>query len=123
MNYAQINVGIANFSYNGTGLNLQGSVSSQSQAETFMNQVDSATTWLNSQAGSIGASQNEITYQVSNLQNMNTNTQSAESTIKDTDYAASMSNFTQAQVAQQAGVAMLSQANAIPQQILSLIKG
>jgi flagellin len=54
---------------------------------------------------------------------MNTNTQSAESTIKDTNYAAAMSNFTQAQVASQAGVAMLSQANQLPQEILSLIKG
>ena len=116
-------MGIANFSYNGTGLNLTGGVGTQALAETFMTQVDNATTWLNSQAGSIGASQNEITYQVSNLQNMNTNTQSAKSTIKDTDYAASMSNFTQSQVAQQAGVAMLSQANQLPQQILSLIKG
>ena len=75
------------------------------------------------QAGSIGATQNEISYQVANLQSMNTNTQAAESTIKNTDYAATMSNFTQAQVAQQAGVAMLTQANALPQQILSLIKG
>ncbi len=88
-----------------------------------MTQIDTATTWLNSQAGSIGASQDEITYQVSNLPSMNTNTQSAESTIKDTDYASAMSNFTQAQVASQAGVAMLSQANQIPQEILSLIKG
>ena len=60
---------------------------------------------------------------MANLQSMNTNTQSAESTIKDTDYAAAMSNFTQAQVAEQAGVAMLTQANALPQQILALIKG
>jgi flagellin len=122
--YAQISVSISNFSFGNTsGLNLTGSVSSQSLARAFMTQIDTATTWLNSQAGSIGASQNEITYQVANLRNMNTNTQSAASTIKDTDYAAAMSDFTKAQVAQQAGVAMLSQANQLPQQILSLIKG
>lgn len=122
--YAQISVSIANFSYNNaSGLNLTGDVSTQAGAQAFMTQIDAATTWLNGQAGSIGASQNEITYQVSNLQNMNTNTLSAASTIKDTDYAAAMSNFTKAQVATQAGVAMLSQANQLPQQILSLIKG
>lgn len=123
--YAQIAVGIANFSTTG-GLNLPGlalDVDTQAHAKTFMTTIDNATTWLNQQAGSIGASQDEITYQVSNLTNMNTNTQSAESTIKDTDYASAMSNFTQAQVASQAGVAMLSQANQIPQEILSLIKG
>jgi flagellin len=123
-NYAKIAVSIANFNYNTTGgLALTGSVSTQALAQTFMDQIDAATTWLTSQAGSIGASQNEITYQVSNLQSMNTNTQAAQSTIKDTDYAAAMSNFTKAQVATQAGVAMLSQANQLPQQILSLIKG
>jgi len=120
----QISVSIANFNYNNTtGLNLTGSVSSWANAQTFMGQIDSATTWLNQQAGSIGASQDEIQYQVSNLTNMNTNTQSAASTIKDTNYAQAMSNFTQSQVAAQAGVAMLTQANSIPQEILSLIKG
>jgi len=122
--YAQINVSINNFGFGqAAGLNLSGAVSTQGAAETFMTQIDAATTWLNGQAGSIGASQDEIQYQVANLQSMNTNTQSAESTIKDTDYAASMSNFSQSQVASQASVAMLAQANAIPQEILTLIKG
>ena len=123
--YAQISVGIANFSTTG-GLALPGlgqDVNNQTNAKTFMTTIDTATTWLNGQAGSIGASQNEISYQVSNLQSMNTNTESAESTIKDTDYAEAMSNFTKSQVASQASVAMLTQANAIPQEILTLIKG
>ena len=123
--YAQINVGITNFSYT-AGLNLGGvsdNVSSQANAKIFLTDIDASTTWLTQQAGSIGASQNEIQYQVANLQNMNTNTQAAASTIKDTDYAASMSNFSKSQVASQASVAMLAQANAIPQEILTLIKG
>jgi flagellin len=118
----QINVSIANFQTSG-GLGIVGDVNTWSDAQAFMGTIDTATTWLNGQAGSIGASQDEIQYQVSNLQNMNTNTQSAASTIKDTDYASAMSNFTQAQVASQAGVAMLTQANSIPQEILTLIKG
>jgi flagellin len=126
MGYAKITASIANFNTGGTVLNLpalQTDVTTQANAQNFMATIDLATSNLNTQAGSIGASQNEITYQVANLQSMNTNTQSAESTIKDTNYAAAMSNFTQAQVASQAGVAMLSQANQLPQEILSLIKG
>ena len=125
--YAQIQVSIANFGHgNATGLNLGGAsdnVASQANAKIFMGDIDTATNWLNTNAGSIGASQDEIQYQVANLQSMNTNTQSAASTIKDTDYAASMSNFSKSQVASQASVAMLAQANAIPQEILTLIKG
>ena len=118
----QINVSIANFQTTG-GLGIAGDVNTWADAQAFMSTIDTATTWLNQQAGSIGASQDEIQYQVSNLTNMNTNTQSAASTIKDTDYASAMSNFTQSQVAAQAGVAMLTQANSIPQEILTLIKG
>jgi len=125
--YAQIGVSISNFGHaNASGLNLGGAsdnVASQANAQIFMGDIDTATNWLNTAAGSIGASQDEIQYQVANLQSMNTNTQSAASTIKDTDYAKSMSNFSQAQIASQASVAMLAQANAIPQEILTLIKG
>jgi len=122
--YNQIAVGIVSLNTAGSILNLgAGGVSTQANAQAFMATIDTATSSINTVAGSIGASQNEITYQVSNLQSMNTNTQSAESTIKDTDYASAMSNFTQAQVASQAGVAMLSQANQLPQEILTLIKG
>lgn len=119
--YDQITASLSNFSFGGAVLNLTGSVT-LGNAATFMNQLDTATTNLNTQAGNIGAVQNEITYQVANLQSMNTNTQAAASTIKDTDYAKAMSDFAKNQVATQAGVAMLSQANQLPQQILSLIK-
>jgi flagellin len=53
---------------------------------------------------------------------MDTNTQAAESAIKDTNYAKTMSDFTRYQIATQAGVAMLSQADQLPQQILTLLK-
>ncbi|MGA3175350.1 MAG: flagellin, partial [Syntrophorhabdales bacterium] len=61
-------------------------------------------------------------YQTANLQTMDTNTQAAESAIKDTNYAKTMSDFTRYQIATQAGVAMLSQADQLPQQILTLLK-
>ena len=122
----QITVGIANFNTTGSVLNLSAlgqDVDTQAHAQAFMFTLDTAVNNLNTQEGSVGATQNEISYQVANMQSMNTNTQSAESTIKDTNYASAMSNFTQSQVAEQASVAMLTQANALPQQILALIKG
>ncbi len=120
--YNQISASLSNFAYNGSVLNISGDVTTHTNAQAYMSVIDTAATNLNVQAGNIGAVQNEISYQVANLQSMNTNTQAAASTIKDTDYAAAMSSFAKNQVATQAGVAMLSQANQLPQQILSLIK-
>jgi flagellin len=120
----QISLSIGNFgTANATGLNLTGDISTQANARAFMTTVDAAINWLNTQTGALGATQNEMDYQVANLESMHTNTMSAASTIKDTDYAKTMSDFTSAQIATQAGVAMLSQANQMPQQILSLLKG
>jgi len=79
--------------------------------------------YVNAQKSGIGAAQNQINYQISNLENTLQNTESAASTIKDTDYAASMSEFTKYQVMTQAGVAMLAQSNQLPQQILTLLRG
>lgn len=88
-----------------------------------LNKVGSGIDYVNTQRAGIGASQNQINYQISNLENTLQNTEAASSTIKDTDYAASMSEFTKYQVMTQAGVAMLAQSNQLPQQILSLLKG
>ena len=88
-----------------------------------MGAVDGAITALNSKESAVGNAQNQLSYQTGNLQTIQTNTQAAESTIKDTNYASAMSTFTSSQIATQADVAMLSQANSLPQQILALIKG
>ncbi len=104
-------------------LGITGDLTSQTDAGTYMGTITSALSTLSSAESSVGNAQNQLSYATANLQTMDTNTQSAESTIKDTDYASSMSSFTKYQIATQAGVAMLSQANQIPQEILSLIKG
>jgi flagellin len=92
-------------------------------AATYMTTVGTAITNLNNAESAVGNAQDQLGYQTANLQTMQTNTQAAESSIKDTNYASAMSTFTQAQIATQADVAMLSQANSIPQQIIALIKG
>jgi flagellin len=105
-----------------TTLGLSGSLTSATLAGTYMGQVDTAISNLDTAESAVGNAQNQLSYQTANLQTMQTNTQAAESTIKDTNYASAMSTFTSAQIATQADVAMLSQANSLPQQILSLIK-
>jgi len=122
----QITVSIGDFQVSGTGILSAingGQIDTKAHAQTFLNNVDTAVAALNTQRGTIGAAQNQIGYHVANLNSMYENTLSAESTIKDADYAREMSNFTKSQITMQAGIAMLAQANQVPQQILALLKG
>jgi flagellin len=106
-----------------TTLGLSGDIANAADAQAYMGAVDGAITALNGKESAVGNAQNQLSYQTANLQTIQTNTQAAESTIKDTNYASAMSTFTSSQIATQADVAMLSQANSLPQQILALIKG
>ena len=63
-----------------------------------------------------------LDYTVSNLANVSENASAAKSAIMDADFAAESANLSRAQVLQQAGNAMLAQANARPQQVLSLLQ-
>ena len=131
-NYNTVTASIGSMSLTDLGLNALGSWSTGvaatdlANAQAYLDQLNAAGAgidYVNTQRAGIGASQNQINYQISNLQNTLQNTKAASSTIKDTDYAASMSEFTKFQVMTQAGVAMLAQSNQLPQQILSLLKG
>ena len=72
--------------------------------------------------GNIGAYQNRLQYTIDNLSTSITNFTASESTIQDVDMASEISSFTKEQILQQAGMAMLAQANSIPQQILTLLR-
>ncbi|HXY05102.1 MAG TPA: flagellin [Burkholderiaceae bacterium] len=98
-----------------------GDLTQGSDATAAITAVDNALALVNSVRATNGA--NEIRFQqvVANMQVNAQNTASAESSIMDTDYAQATSNLTQAEIVQQAGVAMLSQANSIPQNVLSLL--
>jgi flagellin len=105
------------------GLNLaKGQLLSASDAQTFLDSVDTAISTLASRRGDIGAAQNRLGYASANLATTVENVQSAESTIRDTDMASEMTAFTKNQILLQAGTAMLAQANAAPQALLSLFK-
>ena len=85
--------------------------------------LDDAISAVSNTRSSIGALQNRFDSLVSNLSVTTENLAASESRIRDTDMAAEMVEFTKNQVLQQAGTAMLAQANQIPQSILSLLRG
>jgi flagellin len=120
----QIQASMKNFDAgNAAVLALTGDINSKTAAQAYMTTVDTAITNLTTERGKLGASMNMISYHVANLESMNENIKASISTVKDADFAAEMANFTKNQILQQSGVAMLAQANSIPQQVLSLLKG
>jgi len=84
--------------------------------------IDAALATIDSARGDLGAIQNRFESTIANLQNVAENVSAARSRIVDADFAAETANMTKAQVMQQAGVAMLAQANQLPQTVLSLVK-
>jgi len=91
-------------------------------ASAAMTTIDSAITVVNSQRATFGAAMNQLTYAVDNLANVKVNAEAARSRVLDTDYAAETSELARTQIIQQAGTAMLAQANQLPQTVLSLLQ-
>ncbi len=85
--------------------------------------VDAALSQVNSMRADLGAVQNRFSNTISNLQATSENLSSARSRIQDADFAAETAALTRAQILQQAGVAMLGQANALPNNVLTLLRG
>jgi len=98
-------------------------LSSVSGANLAMQYMDSALTAINSSRGTLGAVQNRFSSVVSNLQTIAENLTASRSRIQDTDFAAETANLTRSQILQQAGTAMLAQANALPNNVLMLLRG
>jgi len=84
--------------------------------------LDGAMSQITSSRGDLGALQNRFESTISNLQNVSENISAARARIMDADFAAETAAMTKAQVLQQAGVAMLAQANQLPQAVLSLLQ-
>lgn len=97
-------------------------ISTASGAQNAITTIDSAIQNINNSRASLGALQNRFTSAISNLQTTSTNLSSARSRIQDTDFASETANMTRNQILQQAGTAMLAQANSLPQSVLSLLK-
>jgi flagellin len=92
-------------------------------AAAMITTIDTALDAINSERATYGAMQNRFEAVISNLQIAAENQTAARSRIMDADFAKETANLTRAQILQQAGTAMLAQANAAPQNVLSLLRG
>ncbi|OLU32694.1 flagellin [Pseudomonas sp. PA15(2017)] len=84
--------------------------------------IDQAISTIDKQRADLGAVQNRFENTIGNLQNIAENVSAARGRIQDTDFAAETANLTKNQILQQAGTAILSQANQLPQAVLSLLQ-
>ena len=118
---ARIGFTAAAYSLGNSALNST-SVTSVSNANTTIGRVDAALTAVNSLRSNFGAIQNRFESTIANLTAVSENLTASRSRIQDADFAAETAALTRAQILQQAGVAILAQANALPQNVLGLLK-
>jgi flagellin len=97
-------------------------ISTVAGANTALSAIDSALASVSSSRASLGAIQNRFQSTIENLQTSAENQSAARSRILDADFAAETAALSRAQVLQQAGTAMVAQANQLPQQVLSLLR-
>ena len=98
-------------------------ISSYAGASQAIRQADSALQQMNTSRANLGALQSRFTSTVANLQSTAENMSASRSRIQDTDYASETASLTRAQILQQAGMAMLAQANQAPNQVMTLLRG
>lgn len=131
----EVSVGVMDAGKLGIGRNEDGSptvagvnavkgvdVMSESAASAAIDIFDNAVKLVSSERSKLGALQNRLEHTTNNLQTANENLTSAESRIRDLDMAEAMTDFTRNNILNQAGQAMLAQANQLPQGILQLLK-
>jgi flagellin len=99
-----------------------GSAANSTAVGTVIDNIDKAIDFVNSQRATLGASQNRFDAVISNLQVSVENQSAARSRITDADFASETANLSRSQILQQAGNAMVAQANQLPQQVLSLLR-
>ena len=97
-------------------------LSKQADAESALATIDTAINTVSTFRANLGAVQNRLEHTIASVDNSAENLQSAESRIRDTDMAKEMMEFTRTNVLSQATQAMLAQANARPNQVLSLLQ-
>jgi flagellin len=105
-----------------TALN-SGSVTTVANANTMIGRVDAALNAVSTLRSTFGAVQNRFESTIANLQATSENLTASRSRIQDADFAAETAVLTRNQILQQAGMSMLAQANALPQNVLALLRG
>jgi flagellin len=107
----------------GTGRAVIDNTATGATIDTVIGNIDTALDTANSQRATLGASQNRFDAVISNLQVSVENQSAARSRIMDADFAVETANLSRAQILQQAGNTMVAQANQLPQQVLTLLRG
>jgi flagellin len=97
-------------------------VTSPTAAGATIAKIDGALKALNTERASLGTAQNRMGYAINNLNSSIENQSAAKSRIMDTDFAAETAKLTRSQILQQAGTAMLAQANQLPNGVMSLLR-
>ncbi len=106
---------------NTTAIGLGLSVTTVGNSQVAIERIDDALDTISSVRANLGAFQNRLGSTIANLENVSQNLSAANSRIRDADFAVETANLTKTQILQQAGIAMLSQANASQQNVLSLL--
>ena len=99
------------------------SISTVDDAASAIGKIDTALQTINTQRASLGAVSNRLDSTVNNLTNITSNLQAGRGRIEDADFAAETTSLAKSQILQQASTAMLAQANAAKQNVLSLLQG
>jgi flagellin len=123
----QITAGTANADVFGTSVSAFSSVAtldllSATNSQAALKTLDAALAQINSSRGDLGAIQNRFSSTIANLQSTSENLSASRSRIQDADFATETANMTRGQILQQAGVAILAQANSLPNNVLSLLR-
>jgi flagellin len=98
-------------------------VTSFKSAQRSINLADDALSTINSARADLGAIQNRFQSTIANLSSTSENMSAARGRIQDADFAAETASMTRSQILQQAGTAMLAQANSLPNGVLALLRG
>jgi len=119
-----LDVGAANAQHASTLSNVANlDISTVTGANNALDTIDAALSAINNSRAALGAIQNRFASTISNLSTTSENLSSARSRIQDADFAQETASLTRGQILQQAGTAMLAQANSLPNGVLSLLKG
>jgi flagellin len=118
-----ITVAIADMAASATGIALHDdAVSTAAKAQTAITALDTAIATVSTERGKLGAVSNRLTSTMNNLDQVSINLSASKGRIEDADFAAETGNLAKGQILQQAATAMLAQANASKQQVLTLIR-
>ena len=116
-------ISVAGMDNAGTGRPVIDSTANTTSIGNVITAIDAAIDRINSERAVLGANQSRFESVISSLQVAVENQTAAKSRIMDADYAAETANLSRAQILQQAGNAMVAQANALPNQVLKLLQG